>query len=482
MANPTINYLTNVITIPQSFLNLISGVSYTLDSNALRNALKALEASEGITFPPTHTHNTEVLLGGIVYARVIEILSPYTITFQEMGTPYSVSIVGSNNNILDRTNLGTVQIRSSNSAGLVNQKALEQATESMKYQIEGLRDSHPGIGGIYFVSPTGDDNASGLLPTSPKRTINGALASCISGQGDVINILAPGVGQAVYVENVVIDKEDVHLRGPGRGVLIQPTSGNVVTINADNCSMESLFIKTAAGSSGDDGIVVNGKFALLQDLYLVGPDTGGVTPVGTGNGIHFRGGDYHKVRGNVIEKFGGAGVMFDDAGLTSGSPREVVFDGNQIYFNRQHGVHLTGTSSNSTRLNIFMHNKVTHNSEYGVYIGNNTQRTMINATNYIKDNGTYPSGAGGTEIYYLPDLTTDAMIDNMPDIMPAAVAAAVSSTGLSTEQNNMLLEMYRLLGLDPTKPLIVSKTNRTAGIIGQSISEAADGTVTVTRI
>lgn len=117
----SINWQTKVITVPQSFLTYVSGVSYTLDTNTFRLALKDIEGSEdGIVNLPTHRHNTQVVLGGVTYAQFIEIINGYTVTFEETGTPYKVSLIGSNNNILDVTNLGTVQIASSNSAGLVN--------------------------------------------------------------------------------------------------------------------------------------------------------------------------------------------------------------------------------------------------------------------------------------------------------------------------------------------------------------------------
>lgn len=45
----------------------------------------------------------------------------------------------------------------------------------------------------------------------------------------------------------------------------------------------------------------------------------------------------------------------------------------------------------------------------------------------------------------------------------------------------MVLAMYRLYGLDPTRPLVVSTTQRTAGDITQSISTDQAGTTTVTR-
>lgn len=56
--------------------------------------------------------------------------------------------------------------------------------------------------------------------------------------------------------------------------------------------------------------------------------------------------------------------------------------------------------------------------------------------------------------------------------------------GLSGPQELMLLELYRLAGLDPTKPLVVSPTTRkvpaSGADISQTIQEVA-GVVTVTR-
>lgn len=52
---------------------------------------------------------------------------------------------------------------------------------------------------------------------------------------------------------------------------------------------------------------------------------------------------------------------------------------------------------------------------------------------------------------------------------------------LSSAQANMLLELYDLMGLDPTKPLLVTKTSRVVGDINQQIASTNDITV-VTRI
>lgn len=122
----SIDWGTGVITVPQSFLIPLGGTSYQLDTNAFRIALRDLEDDEaGAVFPPTHNHNTKVLLGGIEYARIIEILSPYTVTFEDVGSPYKVFLTGSNNNILDVTNLNNVSVAPNNSAGLVQMAEIE---------------------------------------------------------------------------------------------------------------------------------------------------------------------------------------------------------------------------------------------------------------------------------------------------------------------------------------------------------------------
>lgn len=61
------------------------------------------------------------------------------------------------------------------------------------------------------------------------------------------------------------------------------------------------------------------------------------------------------------------------------------------------------------------------------------------------------------------------------------ISTSSSPAGLTTAQETKLLEIYALMGLDPTKPLVVSPSARGAGgDINQSISKTGD-TVTVTR-
>lgn len=126
----SINWGTSVIFVPKTFLTLIQSSPteiYELNLNYFRLTLKELEDNPmGITYLKTHNHNTEVSLGGLTYARVIEILPPYTITFED--GQYAVNLVGANSNVGDRVNVNQVSVRSSNSAGLISIPSVEYSS------------------------------------------------------------------------------------------------------------------------------------------------------------------------------------------------------------------------------------------------------------------------------------------------------------------------------------------------------------------
>ena len=114
----SIDWATKVINIPQDYLTNLGGGIYELNVNTFRLDLRDIEDNEdGIPFQYTHVHNTEVTLGGLTLSRVVEIIAPYTITFED--GQYAVNLVGANNNIADRTNVNQVSVRASNSAGMV---------------------------------------------------------------------------------------------------------------------------------------------------------------------------------------------------------------------------------------------------------------------------------------------------------------------------------------------------------------------------
>lgn len=115
----SINWATKVITVPQNFCTNISGALWEFDVDEFRLALKDIEDSpEGMAYPDTHSHNTEVTLSGVTYARTFEIINGYTVTFEPTGSPWTASCTGANHNIADVKNVNHVSLIIANSAGL----------------------------------------------------------------------------------------------------------------------------------------------------------------------------------------------------------------------------------------------------------------------------------------------------------------------------------------------------------------------------
>ena len=118
----SISPLTFIIFVPKSYLILDSGTFYKMDTDKFRLDLREVEATfGGMPFTKTHNHNTEVVVAGTTYARAVEIISPYSVEFED--GQYTVQLEGSNNNIWDVGGgilvQNQVQVIPTNAAGLI---------------------------------------------------------------------------------------------------------------------------------------------------------------------------------------------------------------------------------------------------------------------------------------------------------------------------------------------------------------------------
>jgi len=133
----TINWGTKVITIyvADSFMSLVSSgppAEYDLDIDAFRLELKSKEDDvDGIAFSDTHRHTTETVLSGVTYARFVEIINGYTVSFEVTGSDYIVSCSGANHNLADVLNGTNVNLIVNNSAGLIVSGGGSGGTTSM---------------------------------------------------------------------------------------------------------------------------------------------------------------------------------------------------------------------------------------------------------------------------------------------------------------------------------------------------------------
>lgn len=147
----SVNPATYVIYVPKADLAVIQTVPVEireLNSNTFRIWLDDwMDSEAGIVMPKTHNHNGEVVIDGLTYARTIEILSPYTVEFED--GMYQVNIVGSNNNIHSRRVVNSVSLVPNNSAGLISSAAMEFSS----YQGTVMLDVVNGVAGTLY--PTG---------------------------------------------------------------------------------------------------------------------------------------------------------------------------------------------------------------------------------------------------------------------------------------------------------------------------------------
>lgn len=156
----SVDPLTYIISVSKADLVLVqaSPEVRALDLDIFRLELKGWEDDvEGIVQPKTHTHNTEVTLSGLNYARTIEILPPYTVEFED--EQYSVNCSGANHNLSDVKVVNQVSLVVNNAAGLISSPDIEYASFQS---------------GVWIDTVTGNDDNKGNEQL-PVKTIERAL-------------------------------------------------------------------------------------------------------------------------------------------------------------------------------------------------------------------------------------------------------------------------------------------------------------------
>lgn len=161
----TVDWPNAIINVPRADMLLVQSTPTEirqLDLDQFRKDLRDLEDNdEGRAFTQTHAHNPPVTVGGVTLARVLEILEPYTITFED--GQYAVNLVGANSNVGDRVNVNQVSVRSANSAGL---------TFSEEINAQSFLDS-----AVYLNTSQGSAGTSFPrgTPTDPVNNLSDAL-------------------------------------------------------------------------------------------------------------------------------------------------------------------------------------------------------------------------------------------------------------------------------------------------------------------
>lgn len=310
MSITSIGWNTNqVIQINKTDMTLIQSTPveiYRLDTDQFFLDLKDEErTAAGMPWPDTQKNASPTTLGGITYARVLEVIDPYTITFED--DIYVVQLTGSNNNIIEKTNPNQVSIQGNNAAGLIQVPEIQYSayqnavtidvvngTAGQAYPIGTKESPVDNLTDALFIAnlrgfDTLDIIGNFTFPTSPavdNLVIRGQSASkstftltaaalitnCIfedatidgelDGGNDIVNCI---VGNLNYIDGLVVDSlltGDIVLNGT-LAEFINCSSG--VAGGAQTAVLD-------LGGGGADLIVRNYNGGLTLENYTTGTD------------------------------------------------------------------------------------------------------------------------------------------------------------------------------------------------------------------
>lgn len=334
---------------------------------------------------------------------------------------------------------------------------------NLQWQVESLRRSHQAYDEVIYMDPDhGDDANDGTAHVRAVLTFAAAHALVTTGHRSVIFIHAEDTGAVVVDERWVITKPHLSVRGPGRGILLKPSVadlGDTISIQADHVALSHFIVEAATGNTLDDAIRVEGKHCLIENMWVNRAR----------NGVVMAGGDYSRIVNCDIEKHTADGVLFDDAMLASGSPREVTLEDNNIYLNGGSGINLTAVGANSTRVNRIFNCNMHDNTNYGVAVGANVEDTLIDSAR-IHHNGLGRVNDNGVDTH---DTAIAAQTQDYGHAVVIDVASGVAGSdfpiGTAKRPSNNL-----------TDALLISATNGTSllRIVGTLVvggAESLDG-------
>jgi hypothetical protein len=203
----------------------------------------------------------------------------------------------------------------------------------LHHSVESLRDNYAAYGDFYYWDPYGgDDNQSGNTPEKAVKTFAAAHALVQDYHFDVIFPLATDPsGVTTVTEVITVTKNNLYIRGPGRGFLIKPTStvDDSVTVTADNVEFSSMEISTAATGTNIGLCVNGGDNFLAKNIW---------TNNTTGDGIKILNSAFSQILGGYILFAGGHGFN------VGSSVNHLWIDSPIIHGSTDDGVHVEGTS------------------------------------------------------------------------------------------------------------------------------------------
>jgi len=225
-----INRVTGVIFVPRADMTLVQSNPTEireLDLNQWRLILRDLDDDvDGRLWPDTHSHNEDVIVGGVSLADVLIISDYYTVTFED--GQYAVNLRGLNSNVGDRVNVNQVSVRSANSAGLVNSRAIE----SIEYDRRVTLDQN---------NVTGNSRPGSVAPTGtlrqPSDNVGDTLIIAAFNGFDTIHL----IGDVLFTTGDTINDLTIHGQNPTRSLVTIDAAANCLNCEFENSALTGVL-------------------------------------------------------------------------------------------------------------------------------------------------------------------------------------------------------------------------------------------------
>jgi len=155
-SDPT-QYVINIYKADLALVSSSPSETRELNLDTFRKELNDLmDDVGGIWATTNHTHTAPVTIAGITLARVVTILSPYVVQFED--GLYNVNVFGGNSNISEKTIKNQVGVNTANSTGLQDPSDLTRTRKHMTNKL--VTDPATGIATLY------DDDGTTTLESS----------------------------------------------------------------------------------------------------------------------------------------------------------------------------------------------------------------------------------------------------------------------------------------------------------------------------
>mgnify|MGYP003642638420 CR=1 FL=1 len=476
--NIDIDWGTKEITIPKAELVLVQTTPieiYNLDLNLFRLALKDKEDdTEGMTFLDTHQNNGEVLLGGIVYARVVEIINGYSITFED--GQYAVNLLGANSNVGDVVNPNQVSVRSSNSAGLISNQAIEFSSFNGGVTIDANNSTGRASSGVNFPSGTLQqpvDNLDDLYLIAATRGFNKVYIlgdlnlndtqawSAFQFEGESILKTLVTVDPTANTENCEFMQCSIQGELDGNSQIESSciTDLNFVDGFIYKCSIGPNTIKL--GTSVSANIFSCYSTVLGESTPFIDMNQTGTLALRDYNGgitlKNYSGSSSHSIdlaSGQIILE----NTITSGTFVVRGVGKLIDTAGNHLKSGNWNG--------GVTIINELINNDSVSGSVWDAPLINHTNPGTTGESLFDASNG-------GVNLTLLAEAIWDQL--NSANTEPGSVGVLLSELQLKLD------ELHKLQGLDASNPMTVTPTSRVSGSINLTLSGDGETSTTVSR-